>query len=454
MKINDQNLLHLDQEVIIDPVAKTIELVKVGNMDDYGVSLQVLFSFLTKEWNINDELIKFEFPIVTYGERYELVNGWNFKNDVTIDLIKDFGWAVKDENDNVLESFINIKSLGNIVDEDNDIVYYQQGPFQPPIEVSTSGRANQSIKIFGDAAHGNIDNRYFFKIFLREQGTTYSSVDLLLSQNIGMLTYKSYTVALNNNNDSKIVETDANIDANAPYTGMSITYGSVTKSIGGVDKTFGVVIDANNATLPQVYEYVQRQLRSPLNINADTNGMEVRGDTAEDLLVFMADTLKTLQTSFGGVYIENFRSIDINNIIFTDNDGESIKYPFISAGSIIFNDIIQNDASSKYWMFFSNDNAATVPTGKNFDTPNAIIVQDGDNNDIKGLVGGASQVTFNYDYTSNVQRGAGSEGKDAPVTVVVAGLGGTKHTLVEGIIEESIYNIFSLVGSIERNYLA
>ena len=253
--------------------------------------------------------------------------------------------------------------------------------------------------------------------------------------------------------DTKVNTEDAVILTDALYDGMSITYAPVQREINGVMKNFGIVINGNFGTLEQIYEYVQYQLRSSGNINANTMGISVRGDTAEELLAFVADTLKTKTTMFGGVYIDNYRSIDINSIIFSDNLGNELVHPFIAAGTIKFNENIRNDANAKYWMFFTNDSAASVPTGKNYGTVNAVLVKDNSNVDITGSVGGNSMVTFDYDYNYNEQRGAGSADKQVPVTVVVQGLGTTQYTKAEGIIEKSVYNVFSMVGNLERNYM-
>lgn len=453
MHILDQSKLHQGVEVVIKPLTKKIKLAVAGNMTAEGVSLQTLYSFIKKEWRDDPALIKYDFPFNSYGEQYELINGWNFEDVATINLVKDFGWAVKDAAGVSLEEYMNIKTIGGFEDE-TDTAYYIQDSSPVPVEMPIAGALNHAIKIYGDATHGNVNNKSLFQVLLREQGKTYSFADLSVSQNINAFTFKSYVLALSNKIDTKIAALDSIIETQAPYTGMSIKFEEMTVNINGVDRDFGVVIDGNFGTLEQIYEFVQYQLRKPTNINAAAGGMQVRGDTCEELLVFIADTIKARSTAFGSVYIKNFRSIDINRIIFTMFDGTEVVYPFMAAGTIIFNETIKNDMDAKFWMFFTDDSAATTPTGKNFGTANAIIVNDKNNAPITGGIAGASQVSFEYDYTSNEQRGVGSAGKNAPVTVVVQGLGTAQYTKVSGIIERSIYNVFSLVGNRERNYVS
>ena len=69
-----------------------------------------------------------------------------------------------------------------------------------------------------------------------------------------------------------------------------------------------------------------------------------------------------------------------------------------------------------------------------------------------GLVDGLSSKVFGYDFDTNVQRGAGSGGVNAPITVGAIGLSGAQYVLATGTIEESTSNAVSFVAPIERNY--
>ena len=102
-------------------------------------------------------------------------------------------------------------------------------------------------------------------------------------------------------------------------------------------------------------------------------------------------------------------------------------------------------------MFFTNDTAGDN-LGRDYGTPNAIVVRDDDNNEISGSINGASSIEFTFDYDNNVQRGAASAGTDAPVSVVAIGLNTAQFVLVEGTITNNKENNFSLVAALERNY--
>jgi hypothetical protein len=327
------------------------------------------------------------------------------------------------------------------------------------------------------------------------------------------MTYRKYALPLSNGTDLNYVESDANIGTITPYTDIDIEYlvgnnfyttdqgtyavddvvqdgagrwyictgagtvdatdyadlgtmggaGTATFSaysgerlINGVYYAFNVIVDGNvdgtgnNALKQEIYEKVQYSLRQATDIDAGAGS--VIGKTADDLLFFEGDTLKTQP----GVYIDDFNSADTNSLEFADVNftGTYRTFPFVAAGDLLFNDVIQGDTTAKYWLFFTNDDAGTN-AGNDFDTSGAIIIDDNSGTDITGDVSGQASISFDYDYDNNVQRGAGSDATDVPYTGIVIGAeaGGTQHVLTTGTIIRSTANTVNFVGSLERVYL-
>jgi len=393
------------------------------------------------------------------GEQFELINGWDFADAGTKELIRDAGWALRNTGGAIDEEWMNITSLGVFNNSTTDRAYYLQSLGGVPTNIVLAGEVNQAIKVYGSATYGNFDFKGFFKIYLREEGKSYGFYDLNSEQNVAQLTYRKYTLPLVNSLDLKVSVVDTDIDANsdsiadvAPYTGMSISYFSTpqVRSIGGTNYNFNVIIDGNNGTAEQIYEFVQWSLRQPADIDAEAT--VVRGDTAQDLLQFIGDTLRTKAIATGGVYIDNFQPADTNRLEFTDNTSAVITFPYVAAGSIIFNENLQNDADAKYFVFFTNDDAGDN-LGADFGTSDAIIIQDNSAAPITGLVGGAPIVQFDYDYDNNGQRGTGSEGTNAPFTAVALGLTTAQYVATTGTLVRATSNIINLVSSLERNYV-
>ena len=112
------------------------------------------------------------------------------------------------------------------------------------------------------------------------------------------------------------------------------------------------------ATAEEIYELVQYKLRQNSNINS--TGTSVIGKTADELLTFVGSDLKcglaTPNNPNGGgsgVIIEGFKVSDTNRLAFYDNTAVVRTYPFVAALTINFGDNLKNDASAKYWAYFT-----------------------------------------------------------------------------------------------------
>lgn len=440
--------------VTIDSVAKTIKLnVGKGALTAEGVTGQCLYSFLKLTWKADTALIAYAFPMLSItNEQFEFINGWLPADDATRKLIRSAGWAeYGTAGTNISRKYAGIVSLGTIGSTDQ--AYFQQST-NAGVNFTYTGPVNEAVQIMGnstyDAGTTTFDYTTSFKMFVRIQGKKYASSQL---SDIGVSTmsYIVYRFPLSNDVDLKISASDATISSNAPYTGITITYYGTpqSKTIGASSYNFNVVIEGNGANAEQIYSKIQYQLRQTTDIDAGAG--TVSGNTASALLSFVGDTLITSQ----GVFINNFSASDTNRITFYDNTNTARTYPYKASLTINFNENLVNDASSIYQVFFTDDSAATTPTGKNFGTANAITVNDASATPvaIKGLVSGSASKTFTFDYDGNVQRGAGSAAKDAPITVVAIGLVTGQYVKTTGTIARSTANTISLVSALERNYL-
>ena len=379
-------------------------------------------------------------------------------------------------------------------------------------QMTYAGPADEAIQTYGDAANGNFDKRSdVLTLYIRIQGKTYDSATTT-SIGVSTITYKVERFPLSEGPDSNITVTDIEIDANsdgtadvAPYDAMSITYidhanqgtwagatvyaandvvqsatdnrwyitaaggtsaGDDTDLAGGSDTgvtwvsftgerqigtdwyAFGVVVDGNQGTSTEIYEFVQWSLRQTVDIDAGA-GTQV-GTLAEDLIDFSgAPILTTLQQSDGdGVVIEDFDANITNDLQFQDDlyTNTVVTFPFVAAGTITFNTNIVNDTDAKYWMFFKDAN------GNQIDTASAIIVDDNSATDITGNVTGATSVSFDFDYDGNVQGGR-PPGTDAIVVIRVMGLNTTQYVEAEFTISRATGLNFPMTGVLERNYL-
>ena len=472
-KIIDPDLLNQGVEVSFLTGSRLIQLNISGNLDadgvalDNGVSMQALYSFCKEEWKNDNNLIKFPFPILAItAEQFELINNWDLSGSFSKYLIRDAGWALKNPDGDSVEEWMNITTLGAFVTSSDQAYYVQTGSTDAvPSTFQLSGEVNQGVLIYASQSldfpsPAFFDARDYFSVYLREQGKIYGFYDLITEQNIGALTNRKFALPLSNAIDLKITVADIGIDANsdgtadiAPYSGMSITWyvAPQAREIGGISYDFSIIINGNFAEAEEIYEFVQWSLRQEVDIDAGAGTR--RGEIAEELLQFIGDTLRTKFTSAGGVFIDNFNTVDTNRLEFTDNTGTIRTFPFVAAGNILFNDNLQSDTDAIYKVFFTHDDAGDN-TGRDFGTDAAIII-----NQFTGLapltgsVDGSGSVIFDFDYDNNIQRGVTSSGSNAPFTAVALGLETAQYTVTVGTIIRSTANVINFVAALERNYL-
>ena len=439
--IVDPDQLNQSTEITFDTSAKTIALAVAGNLSNDGVTLKCVYSFAKEEWKNDAALIKHPFPFTPItDEQFELKDGWNWANDTTRYLIRTGGWAVVDTSGVTQEMWAGVVSLGAL--ESGTQVYFNQSG-GTATNFQLTGAVNQAIQIFD---LGVFDHRTSLTLFARKQGDLFAQ-STLADIGVTTMSFQVYRFPLATSSDLKISRGDTAI-AGAPYNGITITYHSspFSRTIGGVSYNFDVEIDGAGQAIADIYERIQYELR--LGTDIDDGAGSVIGNTASDLLFFVGDTLKGRE----GVYITNFATGDTNNILHDPiGAGVDVAFPFTATLTLEFNTNLVNDSDAVYRVFFTNDDTGDN-TGRDFGTHNAILVDDASDTDMSGTVGGNATVALSYDYDGNVQRGTGSDGTDAPITVVAIGLGTGQYVSATGTILRSTANQVSLVAPLERNY--
>lgn len=484
--ITDPDDLAQGVEVVIVEAARTIQLVAAGSLADAGttaaangVTGQCLYSFLKEEWRTDPDLIKFPFPMISITpEQFEFVDDWVPADVTTRNFLRNCGWVERTAAGAIEREYLGVISLGNI--DSGDTPYYFFSSQSAATALDFDGPANQGVQTFGDISNGNFDVRTdIFSLNIRVFGKTY---DQSTSVGIGIpsgatLPNNAQRFPLSEATDLKITNTLADVFTTpiAPYNDMDIEYFAVAQTrsgfvpIGGDtptpgDAQFGVIIDGDisaggAASAEQIYEFVQASLQATTDIDAGA-GSRI-GQLQDPLLRFVGDNLQAiLQTTANapaggdGVAIDNFDTNDTNRLTFVDNDDDNRSYPFVAAGTINFNNNLQNEpvGQATYWMFFTNDDAGDN-LGADYGTAAAVIVDDNGGTDITGDIDGATSAPFDYDYDGNVQRGAASAGTDVPITIVAIGTAIAQFVVATGTITRNVGQTFSLVAALERNYL-
>jgi hypothetical protein len=236
------------------------------------------------------------------------------------------------------------------------------------------------------------DNRAAFSTRLRVRdsdtyGKTFGQATLTTIGETA-LENRLFAFPLANAADLKIVATDAEIDGDSPYTGMSLTFYDTPQSKGGGGElvggpyNFGMVLDCNGGTSQQVYEWTQRQLRKTTDIDAGAG--TVIGRCMDGLMRFLGDALEAGSVDGGltfptnplgggsGLYLDDLAAASKNATTLFDNTGAQRSYPVTVTVTLDFNDTLIDDTVAAYTLYWDrtirntvSDLVITAGTGAN-----------------------------------------------------------------------------------------
>ena len=447
-KIVSRSGLNVGTELTIDEAAKTFTLNAAGNLvAKDGVTLQALYSKFVELWatpSYQDspfpmyaiDALSGQFQFGTDGATF---NGWKPANDTTRQMLRDGGWSEYNAAGQLARQYVGIVGLGTV--SAGAQLYYQKVLNGAASNFTFTDQCNEGIQVYGDATNGNFDSRVYFKSYVREYGKKYK--DSVLADT-GKTSTGAFLVnmLLSNEDDLKIQANDAAMTG-APYDGINVSYytANQTRSIGGTNRNFKIIINGNNATLEQIYTKIQYLLRQPTDINASGTAGVKTGKIQNELLRFVGDTLVTSQS----VYIDNIQPADSNRIEFYDDSNTLRTNPYTAAGTMTFNAPLQG-AGSSYRLIFTNLPGA----GNDFGESGAVTVNDASGAPITGTISGAS-ISFTFDYDGNVQGGR-TAGTDAAVTLIGIRPGSGKYVAASGTLTRSKSIALSLVAETDRVY--
>jgi len=554
-KIVDPDSIAQTTDVVLDTGAKTIQILITGAISDddpgrdSGITGKCVYSFLKEEWHSDTALNKFRFPIkMIYEASFQLINGWSFADQQSMDVIRDAGFQdIVNTDDRAC-----IISLGNMDNSSVDQAYYDQvAGADDNSTVATfdkTGEINENILI----DDGSNDYTGYLKVFLREEQKLFAEYNLLSEQGLTALKYEAYRLPLSNGADLKCIDddtqigtTDAGSVTGVKYSELTIDYlvgnkfvtgasiisansGNVIlddvlqdaatparwyrcTTAGTIDTTdnddlgtmggtgtavfeaypgerqiganyyaFNRIVECQDTTnsftarTTEIHSFLQYKLRQASDINDDVNldaYGTVYGSIAPTFTGFVGDQL----WGRPGVFFDNLHPDDNNSVTYQDitvgaygtgtegvnwglnAEGVPVSYtarnnPYFASFSLNFssNLVSETNADTLFRVYFTN-NVAGDNDGKDFDTANAIVVQDKDSTAIQGQIDAATK-NYQYDYTNNDQRGTASKGTDAPITVVFQGLNDSEWNYAQFTIQQATGQSFACNSNDELNY--
>lgn len=459
-KITSKSQLNVGVEIVINELARTIQLVQAGNLVfKDGVTLQAVYSKLADLWataTYQDspfpmyaiDALSGQFQIGTDGATY---SGWKWADDNTRNALRDGGWSEYSAAGVLQGQYAGFVGLGAIGPVGVVQPYYHLAPTDAPINFPFTDQFNVGVQVFGDAANGNFDKRTYAKTFCREYGKKFKSSVLADTGATGTGANK-VNFLISNEDDLKILDllgSDRTVAddlmTSAPYSGITIAYYSSnqSRSIGGTNYPFRVIIEGNSGTLEQIYAKVQYLLRQSADINTGGDAGSVTGKTAAELLTFVGDELVTAQ----GVFIDDVLPTDSNRVVFYDQNNVKRTNPYTAAGTMSFNSVLVGAGSSYRLMF-----AAPPGAGNDYGETGAVTVNDASGTPITGTIN-SGVINFTYDYDGNTQAGY-TGGTERPVILIGIrpGVNGGKFAMATGTLTRSKNISLSLVAEQDRVY--
>jgi hypothetical protein len=275
--------------------------------------------------------------------------------------------------------------------------------------------------------------------------------------NVGAYVVSGITTTTTADDTVQLVSTNG-ITTNAADTLATLSgENGFVRPLQGINYSWNWRMFANDGTLSESFQWVQKQLRRGFATNLDDGDFRgvadidfasgvFRGDITDLLMSFASPNATTFN-----LYIDELNATEKNNVSFEDVLGISRNFAFISTLSISINTNLIDDADVKVVVFFTNDDAGD-DTGRDFGTDTAIIVQDTTDTNMTTLNPSSSPISYEFDYDGNTQRGTASAATDAPVTIVAIGLNTAQYVSTAGTVTRQSVNVFSLVSALERNY--
>lgn len=453
-KLTSKSSLNVGTEIVINESAKTIQLLQAGNLVfKDGVTLQAVYSKLVDLWataSYQDspfpmyaiDALSGQFQIGTDGAN---ANGWNWADTSTRNALRDGGWSEFNDAGVETAQYCGFIGLGSITPASTCQPYYHIDAADGATNFPFTDQFNAGIKVKDNVS---LNKTTYAKCYIREYGKKFKSSILADTGSSGTGPFKQ-NFLVSNEDDLKITSLLGAVQATgdaamsgAPYNGITVAYytANQTRSIGGNNYNFKIIIEGNGGTLEQIYAKVQYLLRQNTDINTGGTAGTKTGKVQSDLLSFVGDTLVTAQS----VFIDDVLSADSNRVEFYDDSNTKRTNPYTAAGSMTFNSVL---VGGVYRLMYS----AGPGAGDDYGESGAITVLDASDNPIAGTITGTSMdFTFDYDGDS----AGGTAGTDKAVTLIGIAPGTGKFASATGTLSRSKAISLSLVAESDRVYSA
>lgn len=431
-----------------------------------GITLQALYAFERLRRNNNTALRLF-LP----GTRgaFQDAGAFQFRNGVKLagidrTKIRGSGWTEFAENGQIDRIYFGVRSLNDINPDSQPFVQIaaslSEADLQAaePINAARPGPLDEAFQVFGSTAHGDADAGDFdstqsvlvakVRTFGQTQGEATS-----IGSGVARLQAFSAGFGIGETPSPSSSFAAANVFGPAeiaPFNSILFERFGAPQSQtgfnqGSLDFT-DVIANPDMASLAEVRARLDALMQQDTDIDQG----------AGEFLPRRADPLYTIDTegrlvTRQGLFIENLPPADLQSIVQTADNGTQGTYPFEPEIRINVTDAWVNDPNAWLQVMYLDGDADS-----DFETPNAVIVQDSAGNDLQFTPAdasgqpGAHFIARPYAYDTNNQAGL-NPGEDKPVIVLAEGDGGaTADSAVFTITRQTVVPV-TVAPQVETN---
>ncbi len=442
---------------------------------DFGIKFEACYAFERQERRVDETLRQYDFFFAgtfKFGGAYECVNGRKFddSNGSNTGLalnsagnsddrvkIRGSGWIERNAAGAIGRIYYGDVSLGNI--EALSQPYYQLSDGGAPVDFAKDGPINEAIQVFGDAAVDanttTFDTRTFLSSKVRTYGNNYDEKQLADSGVSEMGGY-STGFALG---ESTHLTTGAYALADvyggaqiAPWTGMTLEKLAVAQVESGFNEADGnftwVLNNTGNGSLYQVVAFLDALAQTDDDIDSGsvtvTNGKRVGVWYSYD-----AQGRIVADSPFAGegLFLEAIPTADEQLAVFTDDAGNIKTRPFNSGIQVTVGANAVADTNAWYHGFFLDG-----PGANDFNTANALTVQDYAAADVKGNVStDAVSDRIDFGFAFDTDTIGGTAGTEKDVVFECEGDGGVTAAKTVFTITRTALIQVSCIPGVENN---
>lgn len=398
-----------------------------------GIKMEALYAFERQERRVDETLRQYDQYFkgtFKYGGAYEMVNGRKFASGDR-QKVRGSGWIERAIGGAIGRIYFGVRSLGDI--DSGSQPYYHLSANNAPTDFNRQGPIDEAVQVYGDNAVDptttTFNTRTYLSMKVRTFGNTY---DEKLLEDSGIVEMDGYAVGFalgesahptSGSYDLADVYGGSQI---APWTGMTLEKLATPQVETGFNESDGsfswVLNNTAGGTLNQCVAFLDALAQTDDDIDS---GFETvtQGQRYSTWYSYNAAGKVVTRSGRGdglGLFIENLPEADRQSIVFTDDSAATKTFPFNVQVDIAVGADAVLDVLAWYHLFFLDG-----PGANDFNTANALTVEDKDGVEVKGNVSTdavGSTVSFSFDYDGDTI--GGTAGTDKDIVIQVEGDGG------------------------------